>query len=287
MPTRPRSRRPTASSRASTTPTRTPGTRGSEKRFKDIGEANAVLSDPKQRQEYDAIRQMAHGGARFRAGGPGGNGGFEDVFSAFGGGDGSRVRFSTGGPGGAGAGQPDLDDLLAQMFGGAARRRPGRAWRRRPVLRLRRTARPAAGRRRAGPHHAELPRCRRGRHGHPADGRGPPDHDQGARGRQGRPEDPAARQGCRGRPRRRQGRPHPHRGGRQAPGVRPRRRQPHRRPAGHLRRGGARRHRRRCRPSTAPRCASRWRRARRAGGCCGSRATASRAGTAPATCSPG
>jgi len=61
---------------------------------------------------------MAHGGARFRAGGPGGNGGFEDVFSAFGGSGGQRVRFNTGGQGGAG--QPDLDDLLAQMFGGGA-----------------------------------------------------------------------------------------------------------------------------------------------------------------------
>jgi molecular chaperone DnaJ len=101
-------------------PDQNAGDASSEKRFKDIGEANAVLSDPKQREEYDAIRQMAHGGARFRAGGPGGNGGFEDVFSAFGGGagDSQRVRFSTGGAGGAG--QPDLDDLLAQMFGGAA-----------------------------------------------------------------------------------------------------------------------------------------------------------------------
>ncbi len=102
-------------------PDQNAGDASSEKRFKDIGEANAVLSDPKQREEYDAIRQMAHGGARFRAGGPGGgNGGFEDVFSAFGGGGGGgqRVRFNTGGQGGAG--QPDLDDLLAQMFGGAA-----------------------------------------------------------------------------------------------------------------------------------------------------------------------
>jgi molecular chaperone DnaJ len=102
-------------------PDQNAGDVSSEKRFKDIGEANAVLSDPKQREEYDAIRQMAHGGARFRAGGPGGgNGGFEDVFSAFGGGGGGgqRMRFNTGGQGGAG--QPDLDDLLAQMFGGAA-----------------------------------------------------------------------------------------------------------------------------------------------------------------------
>jgi molecular chaperone DnaJ len=99
-------------------PDQNAGDAAAEKRFKDIGEANAVLSDPKQREEYDAIRQMAHGGARFRAGGPGGNGGFEDVFSAFGGSGGQRVRFNTGGQGGAG--QPDLDDLLAQVFGGAA-----------------------------------------------------------------------------------------------------------------------------------------------------------------------
>ncbi|GAA4399726.1 DnaJ C-terminal domain-containing protein [Fodinibacter luteus] len=100
-------------------PDQNAGDTAAEQRFKDVGEAHAVLSDPKQREEYDAIRQMAHGGARFRAGGPGA-GGFEDVFSAFGGGGGQRVRFSTGGPGGAGAGQPDLDDLLAQMFGGGA-----------------------------------------------------------------------------------------------------------------------------------------------------------------------
>ena len=103
-------------------PDQNAGDAAAERRFKDIGEAHAVLSDPKQRQEYDAVRQMAHGGARFRAGGPGGAGGFEDVFSAFGGGGGGgggqRVRFSTGAPGAGG--QPDLDDLLAQMFGGAA-----------------------------------------------------------------------------------------------------------------------------------------------------------------------
>ncbi|MGL5859710.1 MAG: DnaJ C-terminal domain-containing protein, partial [Phycicoccus sp.] len=92
-----------------------------EQRFKDIGEAHAVLADPTQRQEYDAIRSMAGGGARFRAG-PGGPGagGFEDIFSAFSGSDGQRVRFSTGGPDGPGGPgrQGDLDDLLAQMFAG-------------------------------------------------------------------------------------------------------------------------------------------------------------------------
>jgi molecular chaperone DnaJ len=90
-----------------------------EERFKEIGEAYAVLSDPEQRREYDAIRAMSHGGARFTAGGPGAGGvGFEDIFSAFGGaggpGGGERVRFDTSG------GQPNIEDLLGQMFGGGA-----------------------------------------------------------------------------------------------------------------------------------------------------------------------
>ncbi|MGB7818409.1 MAG: DnaJ C-terminal domain-containing protein [Ornithinibacter sp.] len=105
-------------------PDQNAGDAAAEKRFKDVGEAHAVLADPKQREEYDAIRQMAGGGARFRAGGPGGGSGFEDVFSAFGGGaggGGQRVRFNTGGAGG----QPDLDDVLSQMFGGGAGGRGG------------------------------------------------------------------------------------------------------------------------------------------------------------------
>ena len=101
-------------------PDQNPGDAAAEQKFKEIGEANSVLSDPEQRREYDAIRQMARGGARFTAGGPGGtNGGFEDVFSSMfggaGGSGGTRVRYSTGG-----AGQPDLEDLLSGMFGGGA-----------------------------------------------------------------------------------------------------------------------------------------------------------------------
>lgn len=94
-----------------------PGDQAAERKFKDIGEAYAVLSDPEQRQQYDAVRAMG-GGARFTAGGPGGAGGagFEDVFAQMfgGGGGGARnVRFSTGGSGGI-----DLEDLLG-AFGGA------------------------------------------------------------------------------------------------------------------------------------------------------------------------
>ena len=102
-------------------PDQNPGDAAAEQRFKDIGEANSVLSDPEKRREYDAVRQMARGGARFTAGGPGGpagGGGFDDVFSSMfggGGGGGQRVRYSTGGAGGAG--QPNLEDLFG-MFGG-------------------------------------------------------------------------------------------------------------------------------------------------------------------------
>ncbi|NYF98537.1 DnaJ C-terminal domain-containing protein [Janibacter cremeus] len=102
-------------------PDRNEGDAAAEQKFKDIGEAHAVLSDPEERSEYDAIRSMTGGGARFTAGGPGGNGGFEDIFSAFGGGGGgSRMRYSTGGGSpfaGGGAGEPDLEDILS-MFGG-------------------------------------------------------------------------------------------------------------------------------------------------------------------------
>jgi molecular chaperone DnaJ len=98
-------------------PDQNAGDAAAEQRFKDVGEANSVLSDPEKRREYDAVRQMARGGARFTAGGPGGGAaGFDDVFSTmFGGGGrgGPRVRYSTGG-----GGEPSLEDLLGGMFGG-------------------------------------------------------------------------------------------------------------------------------------------------------------------------
>jgi molecular chaperone DnaJ len=101
-------------------PDQNPGDNAAEKRFKEIGEAYAVLSTPEERKQYDAIRSMSRGGARFTSGGPGGAGaGFEDVFSNLfggdgGGGRGGNVRFNTGR---GGAGQPNLEDLLGGMFG--------------------------------------------------------------------------------------------------------------------------------------------------------------------------
>lgn len=98
-------------------PDHNPDDPAAEARFKEVGEAYAVLSDAEQRKQYDAIRAMAGGGARFAAG-PGGAGGagFEDLFGGlFGGGapggPGPRVRYQTSGGGGG------FEDILGGLFG--------------------------------------------------------------------------------------------------------------------------------------------------------------------------
>ncbi len=83
-------------------PDSTQGDAAAEAKFKEISEAYSVLSDKEQRAEYDQIRAMGAGNARFTAGGQGA-GGFEDVFS----------RFNQGR--GAGGQQADFDDIFA-MF---------------------------------------------------------------------------------------------------------------------------------------------------------------------------
>jgi molecular chaperone DnaJ len=91
-------------------PDRNPGNANAEKRFKDVGEAYAVLSDTSQREQYDSVRAMGGGGARFQAGGQGG-GGFEDAMGGM---------FGGGGFGG-GQGSSNFDNVFANMFGGGRR----------------------------------------------------------------------------------------------------------------------------------------------------------------------
>lgn len=93
-------------------PDRHPDDPTAEDRFKEVGEAYAVLNDKEQRQQYDAIRAMGGGGARFASGAGGAGGGFEDIFSSM---------FGGGRPHG---GQPDMEDIL-RMFGGGGGGFPG------------------------------------------------------------------------------------------------------------------------------------------------------------------
>jgi curved DNA-binding protein len=137
-------------------PDKHPGDKAAERRFKEINEANAVLSDPSKREKYDRFghdwEAYAHAGAATgarggSAGDPFGPGG---PFARYAGGTtarsgpgGTRYEFRTSGdPGafsdffrmmfgdeGAAAGEPEvfttsggsIDDILAGMgFGGAA-----------------------------------------------------------------------------------------------------------------------------------------------------------------------
>jgi molecular chaperone DnaJ len=92
------------------------GNAASERKFKDISEAYSVLSDPDERQQYDAIRAMGSG-ARFAPGGAGApNGGFEDMFGGLF--TGNTGRHAGGFNPSAGGIPPEFADLFGG-FGGA------------------------------------------------------------------------------------------------------------------------------------------------------------------------
>ncbi len=92
-------------------PDSNPGDAKAEAKFKEISEAHAVLSDPDTRAEYDQIRAMGAGSARFAGASGGRQGGFEDVFSGFGG-AGQRTNFSAS----------TFEDLFGMFSGGGGSR---------------------------------------------------------------------------------------------------------------------------------------------------------------------
>lgn len=79
-------------------PDKNRGDAAAEERFKDIGQANDVLSDPKRREEYDQVRAFRKAGGGRRAGGGFGGGAGPS------GGPGSHFSFDDLAGGGAGMG---------------------------------------------------------------------------------------------------------------------------------------------------------------------------------------
>ena len=104
-------------------PDRNPGDSAADERYKEVGEARDVLTDPAKRKEYDETRRLFAGGGGFgrrfnNGGGAGAGGGF--------GGDGGEFNLNdlfgqAGQDGGA-----NIGDLFGGLFGRGAQQRPSR-----------------------------------------------------------------------------------------------------------------------------------------------------------------
>ena len=91
-----------------------PGDAASERTFKEVNEANAVLSDPDKRKQYDTLGENWEAFSRAGAGAGAAGGNPFGGFAGFGGGQGGNVRYefrSSGDPG-------EFSDFFRMFFGG-------------------------------------------------------------------------------------------------------------------------------------------------------------------------